>query len=349
MKTGKISESILKRSVLKQIEKVRSDVLKGAGVGEDCAFLSWEKHDDNKDADSGGMAVSTQTVALGISDAAFLAVMAAANNLAAAGALAKAVTLAVTLPEGAEEILLRKLMEQALDCCRKLKIQIVGGHTEVSRSVRQPVVTATVMGQYQKNAVLTDAKKEKQAAGKTNVYSPAGLDIVVSKWIGMEGTSIIAKEKERELLKRFPPALVKMAGEQRDYLSVASEAATALKSGVYAMHDVRNGGIFGALWEISRKLGVGLCVDLKKIPVRQETIEICEFYNLNPYELISGGMLIMLTRDGQRLAEDLENEGINGIVIGSTNDGNDKIIVNQEEIRYLEPPVPDEINKLLFF
>lgn len=349
MKTGKISESILKRSVLKQIEKVRSDVLKGAGVGEDCAFLSWEKHDDNKDADSGGMAVSTQTVALGISDAAFLAVMAAANNLAAAGALAKAVTLAVTLPEGAEEILLRKLMEQALDCCRKLKIQIVGGHTEVSRSVRQPVVTATVMGQYQKNAVLTDAKKEKQAAGKTNVYSPAGLDIVVSKWIGIEGTSIIAKEKERELLKRFPPALVKMAGEQRDYLSVASEAATALKSGVYAMHDVRNGGIFGALWEISRKLGVGLCVDLKKIPVRQETIEICEFYNLNPYELISGGMLIMLTRDGQRLAEDLENEGINGIVIGSTNDGNDKIIVNQEEIRYLEPPVPDEINKLLFF
>ncbi len=348
MKTGKISESILKRSVLKQIEKVHSEVLKGAGVGEDCAFLSWEKHDDNKDADSGGMAVSTQTVALGISDAAFLAVM-AANNLAAAGALARTVTLAVTLPEGAEEILLRELMEQALDCCRKLKIQIVGGHTEVSRSVRQPVVTATVIGEYQKNAVLKDAEKEKQAAGKTDVYSPAGLDIVVSKWIGMEGTSIIAKEKERELLKRFPPVLVKMAGEQREYLSVASEAATALKSGVYAMHDVRNGGIFGALWEISRKLGVGLCVDLKKIPVRQETIEICEFYNLNPYELISGGMLIMLTRDGQRLAEDLENKGINGIVIGSTNDGNDKIIVNQEEIRYLEPPVPDEINKLLFF
>ena len=349
MKTGKISESILKRSVLKQIEKVHSEVLKGAGVGEDCAFLSWEKHDDNKDADSGGMAVSTQTVALGISDAAFLAVMAAANNLAAAGALARTVTLAVTLPEGAEEILLRELMEQALDCCRKLKIQIVGGHTEVSRSVRQPVVTATVIGEYQKNAVIKDAEKEKQAAGKTDVYSPAGLDIVVSKWIGMEGTSIIAKEKERELLKRFPPVLVKMAGEQREYLSVASEAATALKSGVYAMHDVRNGGIFGALWEISRKLGVGLCVDLKKIPVRQETIEICEFYNLNPYELISGGMLIMLTRDGQRLAEDLENKGINGIVIGSTNDGNDKIIVNQEEIRYLEPPVPDEINKLLFF
>ncbi len=350
MKTGKISESILKRSVLKGIEKVHSEVIKGAGVGEDCAFLSWKECDDSKEDESSVMAVSTQTIALGVSDAAFLAVMAAANNLAAAGAEAWAVTLAVTLPEGAEETLLKELMEQAFHCCRKLKIQVVGGHTEVSRSVRRPVVTATVVGVYQKNAVLMDAEKGKLAGEINNSECPpAGLDIVVSKWIGMEGTSIIAREKETELLKRYPPSLVRMAKEHRNYLSIASEAATALKSGVYAMHDVRNGGIFGALWEISRKLGVGLCVDLKKIPVRQETIEVCEFYNLNPYELLSGGMLIMLSRDGKRLVENLENEGINASLIGSTNDGNDKIIVNQEEIRYLEPPVPDEIHKILFF
>lgn len=353
MKTGKISESILKRSVLRQIEKDHSEVLKGAGIGEDCAFLSWENSDSGRKTDCSVTAVSTQTIALGISDAAFLAVMAAANNLAAAGAEARAVTLAVTLPEGAEETLLQGIMEQALDCCKQLKIQIVGGHTEVSQSVKKPVVTATVIGAYQnkeKDAALTGVESENQKAGqKDNIHPSAGLDIVVSKWIGMEGTSIIAKEKESELLKRYPPALIRMAQEQRNYLSIASEAATALKSGVYAMHDVRNGGIFGALWEISRKLGVGLCVNLKKIPVRQETIEICEFYNLNPYELLSGGMLIMLVREGQKLVENLEAKGISAFVIGSTNDGNDKIIVNQEEIRYLEPPVPDEIYKLSFF
>lgn len=351
MKTGKISESILERSVLRQIGKYHSEVLKGAGIGEDCAFLSWEKSACCNGIDASLTAVSTQTVSLGVSDSAFLAVMAAANNLAAQGAIPKAATLAFTFPEGSEEELLREFMSQALDCCRKLDMQIAGGHTEVSPGVKKPVVTSTVIGPSRNNRQDKPAENSKENSrkkeGKKTVSPPAGLDIVVSKWIGMEGTSIIAKEKEAELLKRYPPALIRMAGEQKEYLSVASEAATALKSGVYTMHDVRSGGIFGALWEISRKLGVGLCVDLKKIPVRQETIEICEFYHLNPYELLSGGMLIMLTRDGQRLVKDLEAEGISAFVIGSTNDGNDKIIVNQEETRYLEAPVPDEIYKLL--
>ena len=339
MKTGKISESILKRSVLRLIEKSHNEVIKGAGIGKDCAFLSWESNAAQGEGNCSVTAVSTQTIAFGVSNAAYLAVMAAANNLAASGADGKAVTLAITLPEGAEEELLKELMRQAGECCRKLNIQIAGGHTEVSPTVRQPVVTATVIGK----AGYQDLRREKNAG-----LSAADLDIVVSKWIGMEGTCMIAREKERELQRRYPSDLIALAREQESFLSIASEAATALKSGVYAMHDVRNGGIFGALWEISRKLGVGLCVDLKKIPVRQETIEICEFYNLNPYELLSGGTLIMLIKDGRQLVERLEAEGINACVIGSTNGGNDKIIRNQDETRYLEPPSPDEIYKLSF-
>lgn len=340
MKTGKVSESILKRSVLRQIEEYHNEVVKGAGIGEDCAFLSWKDSPRRQESDCFATAVSTQTISFGASNAVFLAIMAAANNLAASGAEAKAVTLAITLPEGTEEQLLKELMTQALDCCRKLNIQIAGGHTEISPVVRRPVVTATVMGTV----------SIQEAAEENRIHSSAeGLDIVLSKWIGMEGTCIIAKEKEAELQRRYPPELIALAREQENYLSVASEAAIALKSGVYTMHDARNGGIFGALWEISRKLGVGLCADLKKIPVRQETIEICEFYNLNPYELLSGGSLIMLTQDGQRLVKNLKAEGIEAVVIGSTNEGNDKIIRNRDETRYLEPPAPDEIFKLSFF
>lgn len=335
MRTGKISESILKRSVLREIKNHENAVVKGAGVGEDCAFLSWENPASGKEAGSNRVAISTQTVTLPIANAAFLAVMAAANNLAASGAVPSAVTLSLTLPEEAEETLLKEIMRQAESCCQRLKIQIAGGHTEVSSAVRWPVITATAVG------VL-------QSGDKSNPIPVAGLDIVVSKWIGMEGTSIIAREKEAELLKRYPANLIMLAREQADYLSIAAEAAIALKSGVYAMHDIRNGGIFGALWEVSRKLGVGLCIDLKKIPVRQETIEVCEFYNLNPYELLSGGALIMLTQDGQGLVKKLEDEGISAAIIGSTNDGNDKIVTNQDETRYLEPPVPDEIYKLSF-
>ena len=342
MKTGKISESILRRSVLRQIVNQRQEVVKGAGVGEDCAFLSW-KESVRENAESFGlMAVATQTVTLPVKNAAFLAVMAAINNLAASGASPVAITLAITLPAEAEESLLRELMKQAEDCCEGLHVQIAGGDTQVSAGVRTPIITATAVGYIQMEGAVACLQAAK-AFDKNRC-----MDVVVSKWIAMEGTAVIAEEKEAELSERYPMRLILAAKEQKACLSVETEAAIALKSGVYAMHDARNGGIFGALWELSQKLGVGLNIDLKKIPVRQETIEVCEFYELNPYELLSGGMLIMVTDCGERLVKALEDEGIPATIIGSTNGGNDRIIANQEETRYLEPAKPDEIYKISF-
>lgn len=49
-----------------------------------------------------------------------------------------------------------------------------------------------------------------------------------------------------------------------------------MQHGVHAMHDVTEGGIFGALWEMGAASGVGIVADLDKIPIRQETIELCE-------------------------------------------------------------------------
>ena len=63
-------------------------------------------------------------------------------------------------------------------------------------------------------------------------------DVLVTQWIGLEGTSIIAKEKEKELLKKFPSKMIYDAINFDKYLSVIPEAATAVKSGVSAMHDV---------------------------------------------------------------------------------------------------------------
>lgn len=81
----------------------------------------------------------------------------------------------------------------------------------------------------------------------------------------------------------------------------------------------------------------------EKIPVKQETIEICEFFELNPYELLSGGCLIMVTENGQALENLLIQEGIPGTVIGRTTDGNDRVICNEDEKRYLDRPKTDQM------
>lgn len=340
MRKGKISESVLKRSVLKYIHSGNQEVVKGAGPGADCAFLKWNGA-GGKEASPECPALSAQTVTLPVKEAGKLAMYAAVNNLAAAGARPMAVTVSVTLPLEAEEALLQDIMKQIGKCADEWKLPIAGGHTEAADSVKAPVITITALGSYSP-ADWEKAEARKKSRDKTN------LEIVMTKWIGMEGTVILAKEKEEELLTRYPVSFIRSAQGFEKYLPIIPEAATALKSGVYAMHDIRNGGVFGALYELAKSMGVGLSVDLKQIPVKQETIEICEFFDLNPYELLSGGSLLILTENGKALKEELKQQGIFSEVIGKTTAGNDKIVLNDEEIRFLEPAKADEIYKVNF-
>jgi hydrogenase maturation factor len=120
-----------------------------------------------------------------------------------------------------------------------------------------------------------------------------------------------------------------------------------VKSGVGAMHDVTEGGIFGALWEMAEASDVGLEIDLKKIPLRQETVEICELFDVNPYELISSGCMLMAATDGNALVREIEKTGIKATIIGKATAGNDRILINEDEHRFLEPPKTDELYKVI--
>lgn len=326
MKSGKISESILKRSVLKQIQTKREEVIIGAGVGEDCAILAL--------SDNEVMALTIDPITAVSNDMVIYAVYAAVNDLAATGAEPVGIMLSILLPETVHESDLKEMMQSIEAECAALRIQIIGGHTEVARAVNQPVITVTGVGKANKDEVAT-----------TTGAIP-GQDIVVSKWIGLEGTAIIAQEKEQELRAKYPTHLVDTAQSFRQMLSVIPEAATAIRSGVRTMHDVTEGGIFGALWEIAESSGVGLEIDLEKLPIRQETIEVCELFDINPYQMISSGSLIMVTDNGYDLVNTLEKQNIKASVVGKITDSNDRVVINGDEKRFLEPPKSDEIYKL---
>lgn len=327
MKVGKIPESVLKRSVFKQIHTKRSEVLLGAGVGEDCAAV--------KLAEDEMFVMSTDPITGTATDIGNLAIHITMNDLASAGAEPVGVMLTILLPENSEEAVLKETMSQIETACAEANVQIMGGHTEVTRAVNQPLINVCGVGKAKVGKLVSTGGAK------------AGDDIIVTKWIGLEGTSIIAKEKEQELLTRYPAHLVDDAKSFDKYLSVLPEAASAVKSGVSAMHDVTEGGIFGALWEMAEASGVGLEIDLKKIPVKQETIEVCEFFGINPYELISSGSMLMAAPDGNLLVRELEKQGIHAAVVGKAVAGNDRVLVNEEERRFLEPPKTDELYKVV--
>ena len=92
--------------------------------------------------------------------------------------------------------------------------------------------------------------------------------------------------------------------------------------------------------------GIGLSVEMKKMTVRQETIEVCEVFHLNPYQLTSTGAVLMVTPKGEELKERLKREGIPAEIIGHTTEGNERIIWGGGEKRFLDRPAPDELARI---
>lgn len=323
MRLGKISENVLKRSVLRKLKVKRQEIVSGAGIGKDCAILAL--------GDGYETVLSSTPVTASCEELSVYAILSALNNIAVVGAEPVGVMLTLMLPQEYEEKDLQTIMGKAQQICDENNVDILGGHTEVTDAVNQPVVTVTGVG-----------KREIRYANQLTGIR-ADMDIVVSKWIGLEATARLAKEKAEALRSRYPVRMIEDAAGYDKYLSVIPEAATAIKSGVCGMHDVSRGGIFGALWEMASGAGVGLEIDMKKIPVRQETIEICEFLELNPYEIMSGGCLMMVTKDGNGLVSALLKEEIPAVIIGRTTDSNDRVLFLDDEKRYLDMPKTDQL------
>ncbi|MCR5279101.1 MAG: hydrogenase maturation factor [Lachnospiraceae bacterium] len=299
---------------MKEIKRKRSEVLVGATVGGDCARLCF-----------GGDTLVSTAVADPASGGLKHAVYSAANNIAVKGGEAIALQLTAVYPADTEEQQLKETMRELETYCNDLNIQVSGGSTEISEDVSKPIYSVTVTGAIENEAV------------ETKKAGPGDSVVIIGK-IGLEGTAILADKHREELMNKFPADMIYRAQDFGKLLSVRKAAAIAMKSGVTAMHDISRGGVFAALWEIAESLGVGLETDLRKIPVMQETIEICNFFDLNPYEMVSGGAIIAVTSNAEELIMNLGKEGIDATTVGILTDSNDRVLINGEARRFLERP-----------
>ena len=116
-------------------------------------------------------------------------------------------------------------------------------------------------------------------------------------------------ERREELEKRFPPGFLRQAGEMEAGLFAGREAALAWERGASYVQAVGEGGVKAALWEMAKVLECGVDVNLKALPIRQETVEICEYLGVNPYQLSSTGSLLITAPEGEALAGELVGGG----------------------------------------
>lgn len=338
MHTGKLSEAALQRSVLGQIETELPR--RRFRYGADCARLA---HRDGFDP-----VYTAVSRAPGFEDFPEYLVTAAVNNIAAAGGEPRALVVHAVLPVNESEDVLKAGMRAIAQEAGRYGMQVIGGHTEVSPEVLRPQYLITGIGDAPAFARKPGAVREtehgraQETEDESRTVLQPGDGLVLTKWVALAGTAALAMRREDELRTRFPLSLINSARQFAALMPVLAEARIAVSAGSCAMHDLSQGGVFGALWEMAQRAEAGLDVDLKRIPIRQETVEICEYFDINPYCLYSAGSLLIGTREPERLVQMLLQNGIHASVIGYATGETQRIIRNGEDVRYLDRPKQDE-------
>lgn len=263
------------------------------------------------------------------------------NELAAQGVHTGSAEIRIEIPADMDKSRMHSIRNHIAKAMEKLEtedfqlkeLHIAG---EKCAALRVPQIVITVAGETEQKERIADAL----------LTARAGQDIVYAGWAGLEGMLRIIGEKEAELRERFTPAFIGQMKAYDSELCGLSKIAVADAMGVSVIRQVSRGGILASLWDLAKDTELGLNLDLKKIAVRQETIEVCEHFRLNPYQLASGGSFLMLTENGEALADALNQKGIQAAVIGQLTDSNDKVIHNGEDMRYIDRPAPDELMKV---
>lgn len=325
MKIEYISQTVLRRSILKPLQTRRKEALFLPSEAEMCSAFQIET--------TNPIVFTNASVSGNAKEIGIYAIAKAVNNLATRGADAIGVSVQITLPPHAYESRLKAMVEHMEELCEKLDIQITCAEAEVSPAVSQAIVYVTAMGQVTENVQQARNAKPDQ-------------DIVLAGYIGLEGMLRVTAEKEEELKERFVGTFIRQIKECKSELLAVEAIKIARETCVDAMQQIGKGGILGTLWEVCEAANLGLSVSLPAMTIKQETIEVCEFYHLNPYQITSTGAVLMFTEDGKELVRRMEERGVRAAIIGRTTSGKERTITGGAEIRYMDRPGPDELNTI---
>lgn len=261
----------------------------------------------------------------------------AVNQLYAERAIPSAVTAALFLPAAIKEDQIRAMMQEIRECADFLRLPVSNLTFQLTDGIASPALSVQTLGT--RDALELVKKGVSQ-------WPEEDWEVITAGFVGMEGTSMLAVKYEKELLTRYPADFVSRAKEMRRELSAEQAALVVRDEREMVMVSAGDGGIYGALWKLAGLSGKGFAGDHKEIPARQETIEVCEFLDANPYMIKSTGCMVIAAKHGGRILEALKDQGIAAKRIGRITGDHDRILRNGEENRYLEPFRYDEVHRL---
>jgi hydrogenase expression/formation protein HypE len=313
--TGKFPYELIEKLIYPKLGAKRKEVLVSPGAGRDNTVIQLR---------GGQVLVATADPlsvipALGIRNSAYISVHLLASDLATCGFSPQFFMVNLNLPPQMSDKDFEQYWE-TIDCeCRKLGVAIVGGHTG-----RYPGSGYTVVGG---GFMMAVAPQDQYVA--STMAKPGDL-LIMTKGVAIATTAILSNVFPRTVEKNFGADFLKRAQGYLGKFSVVEDALVSASvglrdEGVTAMHDVTEGGLLGALYEFAEASDCGLEVDLEKAIVTEEAKQICELFNVSPYEALSEGTLLLTVKPEKSLAvqQALDLKGIKNAAIGKISDLNE--------------------------
>ncbi len=303
---GKIKYDILKKMFENYVWDLNfqdNRLIVGPKIGEDAAVI---RMNNSKD-----LVIKTDPITFISKLIGYYAVNINVNDVVSMGAEPKWFLSTILLPEkNTSSNLIESIFKEIHDTCKSMKINIVGGHTEITEKLNRPIIIGTLIGEVDHNKLVKTSGAE------------YGNLLILTKGIFIEGTSIIATEKQKYLkMKGFDEQFIERC---KNYLynpgiSVFKEALLANKHyKIKAMHDPTEGGLFMGIAEIALASNLGVIVHEKAIQIHPESKKLSEVFNLNPYGTITSGSLLIVIeeKDGEDLINLLSKNNIHSAIIG---------------------------------
>ena len=298
---GKLPGDLLAR-LLARYAAPDERLLVGPGVGRDAAAIALDE--------ARALVVKSDPITFATADVGWYLVNVNANDLACLGATPRWMLATALLPAGRTTAAsVEALFAGLAGACAGLGITLAGGHTEITHGLDRPILVGALLGEA--------AREELVAPGNAR----AGDVVLLTKGIAVEGTALIAGEREGEVAARHG---AEFAARCRAFLrepgiGVVRDAAVARASGpVHALHDPTEGGVATGLRELAIAAGLGLAVDADALPIYPETATLCADYGLDPLGLIASGSLLIAAPPGsaEPIVAGLRAAGIAAAAIG---------------------------------
>ena len=320
-------------TLLKQNKAFAPEIVVGPGIGRDAAVIDFgEKY----------LVAKTDPITFVTDEIGYYAVNINANDIACTGARPGWFLVTVLLPEGkTDEALVDSIFQQISAACRDLCIGLAGGHTEITAGIDRPLIVGQMLGEVEKDRLVKPERIE------------IGDLVILSKGIAIEAVSILAREKEEELAKKFGSLFVE---KSRNFLfepgiSVLEDAMIAAETvPVHAFHDPTEGGLSGGLYELARAGLVGLAIDKNRIPIFPATEKFCDYFHIDPFGVIASGALLIVTTavDADSVAGALQKNKISAEIIGEViSPENGVLLLNGNQSEPFPKFDRDEITKIL--